>query len=127
MKMLFPVLKNAAPDCGTCAGSTCTSCSPAEPETGTSARSFETDRAIRMVPASALAASEENAPGHIIVTAPRGGTAGVLPAVVKGLRDYRKVSADSARHAFLAAAAAGYLCKHNATLSAAEGGCQAEI
>jgi L-serine dehydratase len=27
----------------------------------------------------------------------------------------------------LAAAAVGYLCKHNATLSAAEGGCQAEI
>jgi L-serine dehydratase len=27
----------------------------------------------------------------------------------------------------LAAAAIGYLCKHNATLSAAEGGCQAEI
>ena len=28
---------------------------------------------------------------------------------------------------FLAAAAIGYLCKHNATLSGAEGGCQAEI
>ena len=27
----------------------------------------------------------------------------------------------------LAAAAVGYLCKHNATLSGAEGGCQAEI
>ena len=31
------------------------------------------------------------------------------------------------RNGMLAAAAIGYLCKHNATLSAAEGGCQAEI
>jgi L-serine dehydratase len=88
---------------------------------------FETDRAIAMVSAAALAASEENARGHIIVTAPTGGSAGVLPALVKGLRDYRKVSPQALRNAFLAAAAVGYLCKHNATLSAAEGGCQAEI
>jgi L-serine dehydratase len=88
---------------------------------------FETDRAISMVSAAALAASEENARGHIIVTAPTGGSAGVLPALVKGLRDYRKVSPQELRNGFLAAAAVGYLCKHNATLSAAEGGCQAEI
>lgn len=31
------------------------------------------------------------------------------------------------RDGFLAAAAIGYLCKHNATLSGAEGGCQAEV
>jgi L-serine dehydratase len=31
------------------------------------------------------------------------------------------------REGFLAAAAIGYLCKHNATLSGAEGGCQAEV
>jgi L-serine dehydratase len=31
------------------------------------------------------------------------------------------------RGGFLAAAAIGYLCKHNATLSGAEGGCQAEV
>ena len=46
---------------------------------------------------------------------------------MKGLRDYRKVTAQELRDGFLAAAAVGYLCKHNATLSAAEGGCQAEI
>ena len=34
---------------------------------------------------------------------------------------------DKLRNEFLAAAAIGYLCKHNATLSGAEGGCQAEI
>jgi len=88
---------------------------------------YETDRAIGTLAAAALAASEENARGHIIVTAPTGGSAGVLPALVKGLRDYRKVSDQVLREGFLAAAAVGYLCKHNATLSAAEGGCQAEI
>ncbi len=89
--------------------------------------SYETDNAIATMSAAALAASEENARGHIIVTAPTGGSAGVMPAMVKGLKDHRKVSAQALRDSFLAAAAVGYLCKHNATLSAAEGGCQAEI
>ena len=31
------------------------------------------------------------------------------------------------REGLLAGAVIGYLCKHNATLAAAEGGCQAEI
>lgn len=86
-----------------------------------------TDRAIGMLAGAALGASEENARGHIIVTAPTGGSAGVLPALTKGLRDYRKVTPQQLRNGFMAAAAIGYLCKHNATLSAAEGGCQAEI
>jgi L-serine dehydratase len=88
---------------------------------------YETDRAIGMMAGAALGASEENARGHIIVTAPTGGSAGVMPALVKGLRDYRKVTPQALRDGFLAAAAVGYLCKHNATLAAAEGGCQAEI
>jgi len=88
---------------------------------------YDTDKAIATLASAALAASEENARGHIIVTAPTGGSAGVIPALTKGLRDYRKVSDQELRNAFLAAAAVGYLCKHNATLSAAEGGCQAEI
>jgi L-serine dehydratase len=88
---------------------------------------YDTDKAIATLASAALAASEENARGHIIVTAPTGGSAGVIPALTKGLRDYRKVTEQELRNGFLAAAAVGYLCKHNATLSAAEGGCQAEI
>src|SRR5581483_460849 len=42
--------------------------------------SYDTDRAIATMAAAALAASEENARGHIIVTAPTGGSAGVMPA-----------------------------------------------
>ena len=42
-------------------------------------------------------------------------------------KEGRKLPQDQIRQGMLAAAAIGYLCKHNATLSAAEGGCQAEI
>jgi L-serine dehydratase len=89
---------------------------------------FQADRGIGVLSAYALAGSEENGRGHLVVTAPTGGSAGVLPALVYGLGEGgRKLSQDQIRKGMLAAAAIGYLCKHNATLSAAEGGCQAEI
>src|SRR4029077_16230733 len=89
---------------------------------------YESDRAIGLVSACALAASEENARGHLVITAPTGGSAGVMPAIVFGLMEgKRKVPMEQIRRGLLAGAAVGYLCKHNATLAAAEGGCQAEI
>ncbi|TXL78235.1 L-serine ammonia-lyase [Vineibacter terrae] len=89
---------------------------------------YEADRAIAMVSAFALAASEENARGHLVITAPTGGSAGVMPAVVYALSESkRKVPIEKIRQGLLAGAAIGYLCKHSATLSGAEGGCQSEI
>jgi len=89
---------------------------------------YQSDRGIGTLAAYALAGSEENGRGHLVVTAPTGGSAGVLPALVYGLGEGgRKLSQEQIRKGMLAAAAIGYLCKHNATLSAAEGGCQAEI
>jgi L-serine dehydratase len=89
---------------------------------------FQGDRAVGTVAAFALAGSEENARGHLVITAPTGGSAGVMPAVVYALGEGgRKVPQEKLRHGLLAGAAIGYLCKHNATLSGAEGGCQAEI
>jgi L-serine dehydratase len=89
---------------------------------------FQSDRGIGSLAAYALAGSEENGRGHLVVTAPTGGSAGVLPALVYGLGEGgRKLPQEKIRQGMLAAAAIGYLCKHNATLSAAEGGCQAEI
>jgi len=85
------------------------------------------DRAIGMLSAAAIAASEENARGHLVITAPTGGSAGVMPAIVYGLSEGRKMSREKLREGMLAALAVGYLCKHHATLAAAEGGCQAEI
>ncbi|MCU0377199.1 MAG: L-serine ammonia-lyase [Bacteroidales bacterium] len=83
-------------------------------------------RAITTVASYGFAMGEENARGHIIVTAPTAGSAGIIPAVLKSLRD-KNISTQKIRDGFLAAAAIGYLCKHNATLSGAEGGCQAEV
>jgi L-serine dehydratase len=89
---------------------------------------FESDRAIAQISACALAASEENARGHLVITAPTGGSAGVMPAIVYGLVEgKRKLPQEKVRQGLLAGAAIGYLCKHNATLSGAEGGCQSEI
>ena len=89
---------------------------------------FPSDRAIATVAAFALAASEENARGHLVITAPTGGSAGVMPAIVYALAEGpRKIPREKMREGLLAGLAVGYLCKHNATLAAAEGGCQAEI
>ena len=86
----------------------------------------EAGRAVTRVASYGFAMGEENARGHIIVTAPTAGSAGIIPAVVKSLRDLNTPT-QKIRDGFLAAAAIGYLCKHNATLSGAEGGCQAEV
>jgi L-serine dehydratase len=89
---------------------------------------YEKQRGVGLVSAYALAGSEENARGHLVVTAPTGGSAGVIPALVYAIGEGgRKLPQEKIRDGFLAAAAVGYLCKHNATLSGAEGGCQAEI
>jgi L-serine dehydratase len=89
---------------------------------------YEKQRGVGVLAAYALAGSEENARGHLVVTAPTGGSAGVMPALVYALGEGgRNLPQDKLRNGFLAAAAIGYLCKHNATLSGAEGGCQAEI
>ncbi len=85
------------------------------------------DRGVGLLSACAIAASEENARGHLVITAPTGGSAGVMPSLVYALIEGRKVSRDKVREGMLAALGVGYLCKHHATLAAAEGGCQAEI
>lgn len=88
---------------------------------------FIAEKAVATLSSYALAMSEENARGHVIVTAPTAGAAGVIPAAVRALRDFGDFPMQTIREGLLIAAAIGYLCKHNATLSGAEGGCQAEV
>jgi L-serine dehydratase len=89
---------------------------------------YVAQRGVGVVAAYALAGSEENARGHLVVTAPTGGSAGVMPALVYVLGEGgRKLPQEKIRAGMLAGAVIGYLCKHNATLAGAEGGCQAEI
>jgi L-serine dehydratase len=76
----------------------------------------------------ALAVSEENSTGGQIVTAPTNGAAGVIPAVIKYyLKFYSELFPNRIHDFLLTAAAIGSIFKRNATISGAEGGCQAEI
>jgi L-serine dehydratase len=89
---------------------------------------YERQKGIGVVSAYALAGSEENARGHLVVTAPTGGSAGVIPAIVYALGEGgRNLPKEKIRQGLLVGAVIGYLGKHNATLAGAEGGCQAEI
>ncbi len=76
----------------------------------------------------AMAVNEENAAGGRVVTAPTNGAAGVVPSVLRYYRDHCPGSNDAGIHIFLLTAAAiGGLIKHNASISGAEAGCQAEV
>ena len=76
----------------------------------------------------ALAASEENAAGGRVVTAPTSGACGVIPAVVKYYDQFvRPLSPEERMRFFLAAGAVGLLYRTNASISGAEVGCQGEV
>ena len=77
--------------------------------------------------AYAFAASEENASGGVIVTAPTCGSAGVMPSLVYAMRHDLFIGDRAIREGFLAAAAVGFIAKHNASIAGAEVGCQGEI
>ncbi len=66
---------------------------------------YEKQRGVGVVAAYALAGSEENARGHLVVTAPTGGSAGVMPALVYAVGEGgRKLPQDKIRSGMLAAA-----------------------
>ncbi len=76
----------------------------------------------------AMAVNEENAAGGQVVTAPTNGAAGVVPAVIRYWLDHVPgASASRVGEFLLTAAAVGGLVKHNASISGAECGCQAEV
>lgn len=75
----------------------------------------------------ALAVSEENASGGLIVTAPTCGSCGVLPAVLYHLWKSRNFSEEKILRALATAGLIGNIVKHNASISGAEVGCQGEV
>ncbi|MEP3279770.1 MAG: L-serine ammonia-lyase [Stappiaceae bacterium] len=76
----------------------------------------------------AMAVNEENAAGGQVVTSPTNGAAGVVPAVIRYYRDHCVgTSREGIDKFLLTAAAIGGLVKHNASISGAECGCQAEV
>jgi len=81
---------------------------------------------FRDILARALAVQEINAAMGVIVAAPTAGGAGVLPAVLTGLADARGLDDAAVIDALATAGLIGAVIAERASLSGAEGGCQAE-
>jgi L-serine dehydratase len=81
---------------------------------------------FRDILARALAVQEVNAAMGVIVAAPTAGGAGVLPAVLTGLAEARNIGDEALVDALAVAGLIGAVIAERASLSGAEGGCQAE-
>jgi len=77
--------------------------------------------------AYALAVSEENAAGGVIVTAPTCGSCGVVPGVLYHIWKSRSVPEERILRALATAGLVGNVVKENASISGAEVGCQGEV
>ncbi|MDI9641125.1 L-serine ammonia-lyase [Geitlerinema splendidum] len=82
---------------------------------------------LRWISVFALAVNEENAAFGRVVTAPTNGAAGVIPAVMMYAHIFLKVPEEKLFEFLLVAGEIGSLFKKGATISAAMGGCMAEI
>lgn len=76
--------------------------------------------------AYALATAECNACMGKIVAAPTAGACGILPGAIIAMMEEKNVTEDQAVDALLVAAAVGQSIATQASISGAEGGCQAE-
>ena len=82
-----------------------------------------TSRAV----AYAIATNEVNASMGIICATPTAGSAGVLPGVLMSMVQEYDLSLDEQINFLFVAGGLGYVIANNASISGAEGGCQAEI
>ena len=83
-------------------------------------------REKRLISAYSFAVSEENASGELIVTAPTCGASGIIPSLLRFNLD-KGISKEKLVEGLLVAGLFGIIVKHNASISGAECGCQAEI
>ena len=90
-------------------------------------RSRPDEQSLLQLDAFSLAAAEENAAGHLVVTAPTSGSAGLLPGVIEYLRRSRRIGDETLCDGLLVAALVAFVARHNASISGAEVGCQGEI
>ncbi len=81
----------------------------------------------RLISSYAYATSEQNASSGVVVTAPTCGSCGVMPAVLKYMQDTQGFTDVQICNALAVGGIIGNLIKHNASISGAECGCQAEI
>jgi L-serine dehydratase len=91
------------------------------------AKDYKFYEVVKWISCFALAVNEENAAFGRVVTAPTNGAAGVLPAVLMYYVCFNAVDEDKILRFLMVAGEVGTLFKKGATISAAMGGCQAEI
>jgi L-serine dehydratase len=84
------------------------------------------DTPFRDILSRALAVQEVNAAMGVIVAAPTAGGAGTLPAVLTGLAKSKSLPDEKLIDALATAGLIGAVIAERASLSGAEGGCQAE-
>ena len=84
-------------------------------------------RENRIVCAYAFAASEQNAAGETIVTAPTCGSCAVVPSVLRYMQEKKGFTDEQIVRALATGGLIGNLVKQNASISGAECGCQAEV
>jgi L-serine dehydratase len=77
--------------------------------------------------AYAMAVNEENAAGHMVVTAPTNGASGVVPATLYYYYKHKSATPEQIHQFLLSASAIGGLIKLNSSISGAEVGCQGEV
>ncbi|MEG2929470.1 MAG: L-serine ammonia-lyase, iron-sulfur-dependent, subunit alpha [Oscillospiraceae bacterium] len=81
---------------------------------------------INYVMALAYSSSEVNASMGKICASPTAGSCGILPAVLLGVMENKKVKRETVIEALITASAVGAIYTKNATVAGADGGCQAE-
>ena len=81
---------------------------------------------INYVMALAYSCSEVNASMGKICASPTAGSCGIVPAVLLGVMENKRVSREKTLEALITASAVGAIFTKNATVAGADGGCQAE-
>lgn len=87
----------------------------------------EADRERLFITSYAYAVSEENADGGQIVTAPTCGASGIMPAILYYCFKQLHIEKKDLIKALAIGGLFGNVVKTNATISGADGGCQAEV
>ena len=85
------------------------------------------ERKSLLLSSYAYAASEQNASGGMVVTAPTMGSCGVLPRLLYHFYKDENYPKDTLIQGLKVAGLIGNLIQHNATISGAKAGCQAEV
>lgn len=81
---------------------------------------------INYVMSLAYSCSEVNASMGKICASPTAGSCGIVPAVLLGVMESKRISREKTLEALITASAVGAIYTKNATVAGADGGCQAE-